>query len=413
MQQEIITQQLDSMQSAFVSGGLVLMAVGAVAAWLRNIPHRVGRWVLNRLSVTAEVLNSDTAFDWITAWVEDLSYSHRARMLSARVRYRENSGVAIELTPAPGNHFFRIGWRLFWLARNRQEGNEQHNAAARPRETITVRMTGWSQEPMRRLFADAQEAYDRKYTEARVLLVFGAGSWQHMGALPNRTLESVVLPAGESESMLGDMRQFLASQQWYQDRGVPWRRSYLLHGPPGTGKTSLIIALARELGLSVYFLNLSSCYADNVLQNAFMSVGQRSILVIEDIDAATKEVTVAPPNGPRAPSSAGGPDEFQYSGITLSGLLQALDGITSREGRITVMTTNHPERLEPRLVRAGRVDVWRELGYATRDQAAAMYRRFFPTALLGSAEAFATALPERNITPAEIQGTSYSTVTSR
>ena len=82
-----------------------------------------------------------------------------------------------------------------------------------------------------------------------------------------RHLDSVVLPGNESQDLLSDARRFLARQQWYADRGIPWRRGYLLHGVPGGGKTSLIGALAGELNARIFWLSLSTPGMNDALLN--------------------------------------------------------------------------------------------------------------------------------------------------
>lgn len=71
-------------------------------------------------------------------------------------------------------------------------------------------------------------------------------------------MESVVLDADLKEMIVNDIKKFFASYQWYQDKGVPYRRGYLLHGPPGTGKTSFTCAVAGALNLNICYLNLAS-----------------------------------------------------------------------------------------------------------------------------------------------------------
>lgn len=173
----------------------------------------------------------------------------------------------------------------------------------------------------------------------------------------------------------------------YVTRGIPWRRGYLLHGAPGTGKTSLVRALASELGLDLCIVNLtSSRLGDDGLATLMASAPPQAILLMEDIDA----IFVGREKADAAP------------GLSFSGLLNAIDGVYAQEGRILVMTTNHKERLDPALIRPGRIDRHFEIGLAGEAEAVAMARAFYPDDP-EMAPAVAKALAGRRITPAALQ----------
>ncbi|KAK1834870.1 P-loop containing nucleoside triphosphate hydrolase protein [Podospora conica] len=181
-----------------------------------------------------------------------------------------------------------------------------------------------------------------------------------------RPLGSVILDEGVKERIVGDVKEFLAAQQWYTDRGVPYRRGYLLYGPPGTGKTSFIQALAGELDYSVAMINLSEVgITDDLLAHLLTQLPEKSILLLEDVDAALANRRQRDSDG--------------YSGatVTFSGLLNALDGLAAGEDRIAFLTTNHIDRLDPALIRPGRVDMMVRIGEATRFQAAEMWDRYY------------------------------------
>ena len=159
-----------------------------------------------------------------------------------------------------------------------------------------------------------------------------------------RSLESVVLDTNLSQKICADIKDFQNSSKWYLDKGVPYRRGYLLFGPPGTGKTSFTQAVAGQMGLDICYLNLSgNDLDDDDLNRALNNAPKNSIILLEDIDGIFVQ---------RDSVST----EHQGRHVSFSGLLNALDGVRSQEGRILFMTTNHREKLDPALLRPGRTD---------------------------------------------------------
>lgn len=194
----------------------------------------------------------------------------------------------------------------------------------------------------------------------RVHTVTSWGEWDDYSEIPLRKLSSVILPATQIDRLVTDMSRFLDSEKLYNRRCLPWHRGYLFHGPPGTGKTSVAKALADHFGLDVWYIPLGDIEKDTNLVRLIGRVRPRSILLLEDIDVfhvAKKR------------------DDSE--GATLSGLLNALDGIMSPHGLITVMTTNDRSALDPALVRPGRVDVEEYFDYATMDQTVRLFEWFY------------------------------------
>jgi hypothetical protein len=197
-----------------------------------------------------------------------------------------------------------------------------------------------------------------------------------------RPLDSVVLADDQRERIVADLEYFLSTEERYLELGLPWHRGYLFYGPPGTGKTSLAKALAAEFRFNVYYINLAVVESDAKLVELFANIDSgRSFLVLEDIDIvqAAKDRT------------------DDKKGVTLGGLLNALDGIATPHGLITLMTTNDREILDPALIRPGRVDFELNISYVTDKQFQDLCRRF-----IGREVSVPPILGK--ITPAEVVG---------
>jgi chaperone BCS1 len=403
---------LPLLKNAFVSGGLLLMAAGAAIAWFRNLPAAVWGWLLRRCTISVDVVTPDPAFRWLSVWLDAQPYAKRARALSATAKREGEATTGVLLTPAPGNHVFRYRWRPVWLSRHRDKesvggGNQDVLAAflGMPKETIELRVFGRSQAAVRAILEEARVAASKLDEEAPAVWSGDGGYWQSRGTIRRRPIESVVLPAGVAERLVDDLRTFRSRRKWYEDRAVPWHRGYLFHGLPGTGKTSLVAALAHEFRLSIYVLNVAACGSDAVLGELTARVGENAILLLEDVDAALQNRSAPTAKRGRRPAARppGQPDDGgrRSGGVTLTGLLNAIDGLATADGQVTILTTNHLPHLDPALVRPGRADVWVEFGLADADQAARLFARFYGAA--PGAEAFGAAMAALGVTGAEIQ----------
>jgi chaperone BCS1 len=387
--------------NSFFSGGLILMVGGALLAACRQLPMQAWDWLRSQLVIEVDVLDRDPAFDWIDQWLASHRYSQsRARCLSVRTRaidprQREADPTGdhrpqILFTPAPGRHWLFYRGRLVVLYRLRPDMNQAQSQPVNVRESFSLTLFTRNRELVRQLLADARDvAIPASDTRLTIYRNGTYASWcEQLQRMP-RPPESVVLREGVMESLLSDCREFLRQRNWYVERGIPYRRGTLLFGPPGTGKSSAVVAIASALRMDIAVLNLGSSQLDDTALSELLSeLPSSAMLLVEDVDCVFVERQAT--------------DE-KTNRVTFSGLLNALDGVAAGEGRMLFATTNHRERLDPALIRPGRIDRQVEVGLADREQLVRIFRRFYPESAADQAERFAMLVPDKQIAMSAVQ----------
>jgi chaperone BCS1 len=376
-----------SSQNQFASGGLLLMIIGSVGVFLRQLPVKLWGWIVHQSTMMITVKDDDAAFQWVKEWFLEQEFLKRIRRVDLDTTLR---GEQMALIPAPGRHLFWYGGRPFWIWLYRSE--ETKGYSQRRVESLTFQTVGRRQVFLRQ-FVDEIAACHKKNARTTPHLYVWDDCWTYVSAYFPRLLESVILKPGEKEHLVQDIERFKASRPRYRQLGVPYHRGYLLYGPPGTGKTSLVSGLSAKFGMSIYVMNLTE-FNDRSLKSAMNDVPQNSMILFEDIDcmrtgnrrsdATAEKERDAQENGSEKNQAAN-------FGVTLSGLLNVLDGFHAPENVVFVMTTNRIEALDPALLRPGRIDYKLYLGEAAESQRIELYRRFFPEATLAEAREFAQA----------------------
>ena len=378
-----------------VFAGLVgASAIGTALLLARSVPATLWRHAVRYGSVTLEIDNTDPGFGWIWTWLSRHPYVRRSRRLRLSGRLREvdarrgGEHEAWDLLPGEGRHVFLHRGRPVVLTYHIDQENSKGPFL---RQRFHLRTVGRSQEFLRQLVAEAANLCTG---DDRVRVYdFRENYWQLSSSKRPRTLDSVILPDRQAERLVRDAEWFFEAADWYAERGVPYRRGYLFSGPPGTGKSSVVLALASHMGKSVYALNLASVTQDSALMEAFAEVPTNAILLVEDIDAMRISKSRVQPTKEGEPPSV--------ALTTLSGLLNAIDGVAAPEGRLLVMTSNHPEKLDPALIRPGRIDLHERFDLLGPAEVRRMFLRFHPGAL-ADADRFA-AIVDTPISPAELQ----------
>jgi len=385
-------------QNQFAAGGLMLMVVGSIGAFARQLPGELWDWIVRQSTMMITVKDDDSAFTWVKEWFLEQEFLKRIRRVDLDTTLR---GAEMALVPAPGRHLFWYGKRPFWVWFYRSEETQGHRQ--RRMESLTFRTIGRDQAFLKRFVKDVLACHHRKERAASYLHVYDDCCWTYISAYSPRLLDSVILKPGEKEHLMQDLERFRSSRPRYRRLGVPYHRGYLLYGPPGTGKTSLVSAVAAKFGMSIYAVDLTE-FTDRTLKSAMNDVPENSVILFEDIDCMQAGNRRAESNDPREkkPEDSEKNKAGQGFGVTLSGLLNVLDGFHAPENVVYMMTTNEVETLDPALLRPGRIDYRLFMGEAAESQRIELYRRFFPEATDVEAREFAQAHCAE--TMAEFQG---------
>lgn len=192
--------------------------------------------------------------------------------------------------------------------------------------------------------------------------------WVLLAKSPKRSEDTIYLREGQKEDIVSKVKDFFShdTREVYLSFGIPYKSVAMIYGPPGSGKTSTIKAIASSLDCDLYVLPITKDMLDTHLVDAFSYINEQEekerIIVIEDIDTLFDDRK----------------EGDNKNGITLQGFLNCLDGFTCVEGTMLFITANKPEVLDYAMLRSCRIDHKIELGYADKYQTHQMFLKFFP-----------------------------------
>lgn len=365
-------------QNEIFVGFFLLSLMGTLMYILKGVPMKIWNYFLRFHTVELTIHNNQEVFDWFDEWLSRQNFMNKSRRLqvSNELEYRKrgdggnSSGSVWTIKPGQGYHILFYRGKILWINHEISDDSKFKDFPAK----YIIRTFGRNQKVIRQLIAEMESLKnDRNDLEVRIFSEFG---FKRVSKVP-RPLDSVVLNENKKNRIVEDMDWFRNNKDWYSKIGIPYRRGYMFSGPPGTGKTSLVMALASHFEMKIYYINLSSIASDSKLNDAFSDVPKDAILLIEDIDA----VTASNSRENKEEDKENNDTEVEFNldqGLSLSGLLNNIDGVAAEDGRIMIMTTNHPENLDPALVRSGRVDIHEHIGYPGYQEVYDMFLRFFP-----------------------------------
>jgi chaperone BCS1 len=370
--------------------------------------------ITQRFIVRMELEDKDEAFSWIMYWLTQHQYTQHCTnitVLSSPYHKGANSFLnaimqftfatdleetdvekkdKVLFVPGPGRHVLKYDDHLMWIDYVKHKGNEKNE---NPTTTLTITILctnvfgGKEKDVVRRklitdMVNEAKKAFTSDKHDKTTIYCpdRSCDRWEEVVRKPKRPISSVVLQENNTlPDLIDDLKQFIDSKQFYESRGIPHRRGYLLYGPPGSGKSSTVQALAGTLDYDIYLLNISSSQmSDEKLNYLLHQAPKNSIVLLEDVDSCTSATNQGELSDEEFHSgSQTGMHLNSEEKVTVSGLLNAIDGVGAHEGRIVFFTTNHVNRLQRALLRPGRIDIKREIGYITPSQAKQLFLTFY------------------------------------
>ena len=333
-------------ENQFFSGAVVLTFLGGAIMSLKIIPAFLWRRTLRLIEYKVSIFEMTELYDSIEWWLYnhyEKSYRNVEAVTSGKDYYPPNND-RIEQKKSKSkrviySHFedsFMIwsGWTPIFVYKFREKRDNAHSL----KEAVLrqFRFVSWNKQKINSLI----ELMNKKHFESKIeeidvdIRVNVYSRWYKVKKCM-RDISTVFVK--KKNFIVSDINQFIGNKVKYDLLGVPYKRGYLFYGPPGNGKTSLCAALATEFKRDIYYLNLTSVDSDSALQELFGDIDTNSILVIEDIDCVFKK-------------------RKSLGKISFSSLLNCIDGLFFKEGLITILTTNYIEKLDPALIRSGRVD---------------------------------------------------------
>jgi mitochondrial chaperone BCS1 len=397
---DFVTQIRNTLShNQFATGGFVLMLVGGVAAYARNLPNRIYSWLKERLIITVEVRDEERAFAWLQRWLSQQRAAKNMRSLTLVTSHRDPSYpielgldedgdmLRAALNPIEGTYFVRFQGRMFWFSPEREK-MQRESLLIGFDQRLYIRTLITNRQAINTLIHQAY-LMSNKRDQCIDIMVAKQDRWDTVERKIPRKPSSLVYQAGLFEQLQADVEAFIAEAGWYREMGIPHRRGYLLYGPPGNGKSSVVAALAGVVGSDVCILNLSSSRcSDENMTTLLANAPEKAIILLEDIDAVFE--------GRKK-------NKTNNNALSFHGLLNALDGVAAQENRLVFMTTNHRDLLDAALIRPGRCDVHLFIGNANTSQMIGMLNRFFPRLSQASAEDLAARIPEHSLSMAQVQ----------
>lgn len=340
---------------------IAIPLIGGLMFYLKNLPSNLWDAFIRYTTVTMSLNNAGydgniDAYNLFDKWFMHSGYKRFSRNFFMFRQWREE--LFAEESYAPyrlgigfGYHFFFYEGRLFWFVKRKLDSS----GAEREKEEITIRTFGLNNTVFERLTG----LFNAKRARTEMISVHALGGrdgWKEVCEVAPRDISTFRMNSEQKKDIVSKIEHFINNRDWYRRKGLTYKTSFLFYGPPGTGKTTLSRLLAMHFRRDIYTLDLSTM-TNETLVTALANIRPGSFLLLEDVDQAGNAVRKRKQEKDKDAAAAAAVTEALIGGgLTMSGLLNAFDGVVGLDNLIIIMTTNHPEDLDPAVRRKSRID---------------------------------------------------------
>ena len=344
--------------SKIVKKTLIKESKSLVEKIAEAVPKHIAKAIGDLLTVTVTIPSKSIMYH------ELVKYIRKHRQSKHNGQYEYDRKLKIDLSNHP--YFISYNGTHIRFCFKREEKENAYGSSVTKFLELTVLSHQFNQ--LEGFLNTVSKNIKKENIDKTTVSIFDEGYWGYGKAIPQRKIKSVFIEREKMNDLIKTIQNFVDSKKWYEHHGIPYHLGILLHGKPGVGKSSIIKALAAYFGYSIYVMPSHKLLK---IDEALESIPRKKcIMVIEDIDCSV---------GGLSREGGGG----LLSGGDLSNILNAVDGIMTSHNHIIIMTTNHPDKLDPALIRPGRIDKLIEIGYVNLEILNQFLQRHFDKTIDG------------------------------
>lgn len=323
-------------QNQVISGGLVLGLMTSVALSLKSVPGIIWKFIKRKATYTVMIDQSSELYRDVGEWVH-IHFKDNLRSINVFTKYDDTVYI-----PADDSFYIFRSRRFIRMSFSSEKMESTGGSTNLSLRFYTFRISSiFGKSAIQSLLKEIttfSEEKRRGKKEVEVYSVFnGYGEWQREYGIKLKPLNTIFIDEDVKKSLINDITDFMNSRDFYEKRGISYRRGYMFDGPPGSGKSSLIMGIANEFKRDLYRMNLGVFESEAYFERSLSNVSKGSIIAIEDGDSFFNK-------------------RESKCKISFSGFINAISGLCNREDIIFVITTNHPEVFDEALMRTGRID---------------------------------------------------------